>query len=56
MEDFGSLLLFIGVVGLIFWFFYAVAGLILRIFGPVAGSLILLIITFGMFGGGGDDC
>ena len=55
MEGFGSLLLLIGVLVVVFRFFTGVARLILRIFGPVGGSLILLFLTFGMFGGD-DDC
>ena len=55
MEGLGSLLLLIGVLAVVFMFFTGVARLILRIFGPVGGSLILLFLTFGLFGGD-DDC
>ena len=47
MESLWSLLLFL-------LFFFGLAGLFQRIFGS-AGSVILLILTFGIFGGG-DDC
>ncbi len=40
---------------LIFGFSIVLVKLVNRIFGPVLGTLILLVITFGMYSGGDDS-